>query len=168
MSPPTIFSHDTISYYCPYCQQLICQACRQPWHYGQTCEEAKQAPSESRSLIEQTTKPCPHCGFRVTHYHGHGCHHIMPGSGCPKCHEHFCYACLSKEKDHQCTFENCRTWTSFCSTSNLENHMVTHPYHHDNRCGCAPCPDCRPGNPCNHCHGNCIVCFGSYTDHLPR
>ena len=31
--------------------------------------------------IIATTKPCPSCGFRATHYHGHACHHISPAGG---------------------------------------------------------------------------------------
>ena len=28
-----------------------------------------------------TTKACPSCGYRSTHYHGHQCHHISPFGG---------------------------------------------------------------------------------------
>lgn len=28
-----------------------------------------------------TTKGCPSCGYRSTHYHGHQCHHVSPEGG---------------------------------------------------------------------------------------
>ena len=38
------------------------------------------------------------CGERISHYHGHHCHHISPvgRGGCPRCQQHFCYQCLRK------------------------------------------------------------------------
>ena len=42
-----------------------------------------------------TTKPCPVCRYRGTHYHGHHCHEISPFGGCPGCGTHYCYSCLS-------------------------------------------------------------------------
>jgi hypothetical protein len=59
------------------------------------------------------------CTMLMTHFRGHGeakysdlvfarfssfglpallqsaCHHIRPGGGCPRCHAHFCYECLT-------------------------------------------------------------------------
>jgi hypothetical protein len=53
-------------------------------------------------LIISTTKACPYCGYRSSHPHGHACHHISPADppkrgGCPSCHIHYCYKCLSTE-----------------------------------------------------------------------
>lgn len=45
--------------------------------------------------ITLTTKPCPNCGYRVERSHGHECHHISPGGGCPRCQTHFCFVCFS-------------------------------------------------------------------------
>ena len=44
----------------------------------------------NNDFIEATSKPCPECRFRVTHWHGHACHHIAPSGGCPRCKIGFC------------------------------------------------------------------------------
>jgi len=66
------------------------------------------------AFIIATTKACPNqaCRMRVTHYHGHSCHHIMPTPfcnscqryacvhgkrGCPGCGLHYCYRCEQTE-----------------------------------------------------------------------
>jgi len=36
-------------------------------------------------FVLATTKACPTCSMRSTHYHGHQCHMISPGKGCPSC-----------------------------------------------------------------------------------
>ena len=127
---------------CPYCAKTICRACKKADHAGLSCEDAAaeadeakvaeakadeakaaeaKANEQSIALTNATSKPCPHCGVRVTHYHGHGCHHIKPvfgnpKSGCPRCHQHFCYCCGATEKFHECTFGNTRrSWSTFCS-----------------------------------------------------
>ena len=46
-----------------------------------------------------STKACPNCSIRTSHYHGHSCHHISPAKapkrgGCPNCHVNYCYKCL--------------------------------------------------------------------------
>jgi hypothetical protein len=46
-------------------------------------------------LLVATTKRCPSCNYRGTHYHGHHCHHISPFGGCPICSTHYCFRCLS-------------------------------------------------------------------------
>ena len=62
-------------------------------------ELSVQQEAETSDLyIISTTKSCPNCEFRVTHWHGHSCHHIQPGAGCPKCKVPFCYKCLSSGK----------------------------------------------------------------------
>ena len=91
-------------------------------------------------LLQRTSKPCPFCHVPISHYKGHGCHHIKPGGGCPSCHRHFCYICL-----HEYNGGCANRCPLFCN---------------DN-CGCPPCPDCRPGNSCNNCdgpRGMCQVC----------
>ena len=106
-------------------------------------------------FINITSKGCPHCGYRITHYHGHACHHIRPGSGCPNCGTHFCYSCL--QLGHSGTDCGCRL---FCSNDAILEHLERDPYPHDSRCSCPICPDCRPRRPCAQCDGNCCVCRG--------
>ena len=37
-----------------------------------------QSTEEAMSLYAlETTKPCPKCKYRVSHFSGHGCHHVM-------------------------------------------------------------------------------------------
>lgn len=46
----------------------------------------------ARRYIQHTSKLCPNvgCGNRISHFHGHACHHISPQTdGCPACHQHF-------------------------------------------------------------------------------
>lgn len=53
----------------------------------QWIEEQKQITTlkisnENHDLFTiSTTKACPSCGFRSSHYHGHQCHHISPYGG---------------------------------------------------------------------------------------
>lgn len=114
------------------------------------------------ALFEATSKACPSCSFRQTHYHGHHCHHVK--EGCYKCKMHFCYRCLSTRDENirkrgsesKCL---CGNWSSFCDTTDLMTNLQLTPYPHDKRCGCPICPECRPGRPCQGCDGNCAVCL---------
>ena len=148
------------------------------------CDEQsnKDAPkytdSDYNDFIISTTKACPSCGYRSTHYHGHQCHHISPArppnrGGCPNCHINYCYKCLSTEKDnikrHGCGHENrckCGYWSTFCkpltSCMDITQYLAINdggiPY--DIRCGCIICSDCKAGVPCPECPGDCCVCKG--------
>jgi hypothetical protein len=154
---------------CPWCDRKLCRICKQPWgahgarsHQGLSCSKvAAQRKSDcnsddaSEALVIATTKPCPNCSFRTSHYQGHSCHHIMPGRGCPNCGTHWCYRCGATR---------CRcpggSWSTFCSQNELPENLVAKPYPHDGRCGCPICPLCRPGRPCEQCPGSCGVCRG--------
>lgn len=128
--------------------------------------------------IKSTTKKCPNCGYRSSHYHGHSCHHISPArppqrGGCPNCHIHYCYKCLSSEienkmyrgKESSCTCPQ-HYWSNFClpitSQTDIDSYVSYNeggiPY--DTRCGCTICSDCRKGKRCAFCDGNCCVCKG--------
>mmetsp|Transcript_4392 Transcript_4392/g.8155 ORF Transcript_4392/g.8155 Transcript_4392/m.8155 type:complete len:1152 (-) Transcript_4392:2470-5925(-) len=117
----------------------------------------------TRTFINATTKACPICSLRATHYHGHSCHHIY--GGCEGCNEEYCYRCLStatqnlKERNDR-TCCPCGSWETFCNNEDLCFFLVCKPYPHDSRCGCTICPDCRPSNPCDMCDGSCVVCDG--------
>jgi hypothetical protein len=65
---------------------------------------------------------CFHCLSRVGH-------HITPGTGCPRCHTHWCYMCRAPMNPKTCACP------LFCTAT----------------CGCPICPDCRPGHPCKQC-----------------
>ena len=94
------------------------------------------AADSSDLYIRATTKPCPSCGLRVTHWHGHSCHHIQPSGGCPKCKVPFCYKCLESGTCNQrlrgapssC---RCGGWSNFCSTTNIHKNLIVAPYPHD-------------------------------------
>jgi len=150
---------------CPHCKTVMCPRCKIQAHAAITCQEvqAMSSPGASSSsgtksarLISATSKACPCCGLLISHYHGHACHHIQPGRGCPNCRTHFCYACskVYVRARPQCTC------SLFCSSNFLQINIIQTPYPHDKRCGCFICPDCRPGRRCHQCDGSCVVCKG--------
>ena len=118
-------------------------------------------------FVISTTKACPSCGFRSTHFQGHQCHHVE----CPNCNINYCYKCLSSEienirdrgEDYAC---KCGCWTNFChsikSPSDIEKYISINeggiPF--DIRCGCIICNDCREDMMCIYCPGDCCVCLG--------
>ena len=122
------------------------------------------------AYICATTKTCPSCNMRATHYHGHACHHISPSGGCPSCGTHYCYKCqstadeniLMRGTENSCV---CGFWSNFCGTfknkKDIDMYLVTLPYPHDSRCGCAICPECKENAPCSLCSGHCDVCLGN-------
>lgn len=143
---------------CPWCSRSSCVRCKTPAHSLLSCSEVKNGGHsilETNALVEATSKPCPQCNFRITHHHGHACHHIRPGTGCPNCGTHFCYRCLKRGSSGlNC---GCRL---FCRSNDIIMFISKRPYPHDTRCGCPLCPDCRPGVPCSQCTGGCVVCRG--------
>ena len=137
-------------------------------------EYMKQVDETTDSFIMLTTKPCPSCGFRATHFHGHACHHISPYGGCANCRTEFCYVCLSTKEENiarpgnpgipgvdwfcKCPIQN---WSTYCDRRDLEKHISWETgYPLDTRCGCVICPECRFGKPCSNCEGSCCVCVG--------
>lgn len=122
---------------CNSCGFSFCATCRCEWHL--TCDayqRVRQVEAEEKAnvdLINATTKGCPFCGTRITHYKNHGCHHIKPGSGCTICKGHFCYVCLQKWRTCDCP-NNCF-----------------------DDCGCPLCSDCKPGRRCDDCDVGTLV-----------
>jgi hypothetical protein len=97
------------------------------------------ADEATKALIDATTKACPKCSLRATHYHGHSCHHIY--GGCEGCNEEYCYRCLSTATEneterHDRTVCPCGSWETFCNSEDLCFFLVCKPYPHDSRCGC--------------------------------
>ena len=101
-------------------------------------QQMRFLPDEaSFDLQYSMSKPCPYCSTPIAHYKGHGCHHIRPGGGCPSCHHHFCYTCLSSHDDGA-VWQGCPNDDSLFCTAD---------------CDCPLCPDCSPGNSCDACDG---------------
>jgi len=122
------------------CARTFCASCGVLWHTDQTCAEyrASLRPDDPANiaLIGRTTKPCPFCAARTSHWRDHACHHIRPVTGCPSCKRHWCYGCgQAWAPGHRCFVG------SACSAL----------------CDCRPCPDCKPGVRCDQCTG-CAVC----------
>jgi hypothetical protein len=120
---------------------------------------ARRAAEAAAPLPEGLFKRCPGrrpdgslCGEGIQHPRGHACHHIKPGTGCPTCRTHFCFACLGP---HPCR-SGCRM---FCTPSPHEPAAAA--------CDCSDCIDCAPGRPCADCDndGRCFVC---QPDRRPR
>jgi len=169
----------------------VCRLENRPvkWHTGETCEQAKRTMAASMSvdalLIDAYSKKCPSCNSPGQHFHGHHCHHISPKEsginpqgGCPNCHVDYCYACAAytvedgveikgpppsrqEEGSNHCAREP--RHNLFCNRSDImENIDSSSGWPIDKRCGCAICPWCKVGQPCDMCEGDCVVCQGSH------
>ena len=66
-------------------------------------DEGRESIDDSNldPFVVATTKACPVCQYRGTHFMGHDCHHISPFGGCPRCRTHYCYSCLSSSITNQ-------------------------------------------------------------------
>ena len=136
---------------------------------------------ETQRYICATTKPCPKCGYRASHFHGHACHHISPGGGCLRCKTAYCYRCSKTGQENEQERGDaakclCGSWSNFCekikTPRQVKLFLRMNPFPHDWRCGCAICPDCSPGQGSRRdgncgCDGNCSVCRG-YVRASPR
>lgn len=121
----------------PFCAQRFCTNCKTPWHDGIQCNEKMKIDKECDTIIASTSKPCPRCGRRASHFRYHACHHLK----CPCGHE-YCYECMDSWSEHAVgkSRESCRI---FC---------------HDG-CHCSLCDECKPGKPCKVCGvGGCPKC----------
>ena len=109
-----------------------------------------------------TSKPCSNCDSRLFHFQGHDCHSIK----CQKCLHKSCFVCCSleeanrqirgRESNCRCPYPNSH---SFCPDVLDIDKFSIDPYPHIG-CGCPPCNECKKGQPCGTCRGNCIVCLG--------
>ena len=143
---------------CPHCDRASCVRCKVPAHRLVTCADVEvggESAALTTAFVAATSKKCPQCSFAITHSHGHACHHIIPGTGCPNCGTHFCYRCLRRGTSGRVC--GCRL---FCDTEGILANVDTFPYPADRRCGCTFCSVCRPGTPCAQCDGRCVVCLG--------
>ncbi len=103
------------------------------------------ADEASMNRLFASSKPCPFCQTPISHFKGHGSHHIRPGGGCPSCGQNFCYSCLGSP--------GVGTVWLRCPNDCKMNC--------DKSCDCPDCPDCALGIPCLHCDGpgkGCIAC----------
>ena len=63
---------------CPHCDTASCTRCGITWHGALTCSEVEamggvKVYQLQDAFINATSKPCPNCGHRITHYHGRAC-----------------------------------------------------------------------------------------------
>lgn len=151
---------------CIWCGTNMSTRCHRSWHPNTL--DCKKANNEKVDVTERsimaTTKPCPKCNYRVTHWHGHSCHHISPSTnGCPECHTHWCFGCGTtgpKRSSNYCG-SNPKCRLNCVSNVTIKQHLLTTSgWPTDQRCGCAICPTCRPGKRCPTCNGSCVVCLG--------
>ena len=145
-----------------------CPHCSHEWDLHAQSQPG-YADRATIAYIQLTTKRCPNraCAERISHFHGHACHHISPSTnGCPRCHTHWCYVCRrihSRGGQPGQPYQRnllCPHGSSYCSNHNIAANLVQFPYPHDRRCGCTICSHCRPGRPCEQCEGTCVVCTG--------
>ena len=153
---------------------VSCPHCQHRWDPSRDAPDARGGRGDrsfderaSAAFIALTSKRCPNprCSQRLSHFHGHACHHIAPATdGCPSCHQHFCYVCLRAHgrPGGQGYSRNraCPHGSSFCKNEQIFEHLVLLPYPHDRRCGCPICSLCQAGRPCAQCDGRCVVCQG--------
>ena len=161
---------------CGYCETLMCVGCNgdgktEPCHEGETCQQAAarrtieldEDVKETERLKRLTTKKCPSCNSAVSHWHGHACHHIATGTGCPNCGTHWCYACETTG-DNPGFCGSTPRCSVFCNDRDILQHLDSSSgWPIDDRCGCQICPDCRPGVGCPACSRSgrgCVVCLG--------
>ena len=147
-------------------KDVQCPHCRHRWDLRAGQGDVGYDDRASAAYIRATSKACPNksCGCRISHFHGHACHHISPKTnGCPTCHQHFCYVCGRKHgrPGQYRRHPLCSHGSSFCNNSDIHANLVSTPYPHDRRCGCPICPLCRRGRPCEQCDGRCVVCTGA-------
>eukprot|EP01015_Nassula_variabilis_P030319 TRINITY_DN6642_c0_g1_i1.p4 TRINITY_DN6642_c0_g1~~TRINITY_DN6642_c0_g1_i1.p4 ORF type:complete len:147 (+),score=20.06 TRINITY_DN6642_c0_g1_i1:63-503(+) len=97
----TIVIPEDTEFLCPSCQKIYCAKCHQEMHYGQTCEEYREANNiedpnkflENQGAQEDWTK-CPKCSTLIQLLHG--CFHMT----CP-CKNQFCYTCKTNYELNQ-------------------------------------------------------------------
>ena len=148
-----------------------------PQPEGGEDEVVEMIDDASAKFIASTSKPCPKCKLLAQHPHGHHCHHISPGGGCPGCGTNFCYKCLKTAEENElergAEFQcECGGWSNFCKAIMSDREIrrfltLEDGYPRDSRCGCPICSICRgplePGGeptPCEMCDGDCSVCLG--------
>jgi len=83
---------------CTWCDAALCSKCSFAWEGHErngrawpSCNAAARSRRRSKAkdskncgekasmaFIKATSKPCPTCGYAISHFHGHSCHHISP------------------------------------------------------------------------------------------
>ena len=179
--PASLIEAADKSFSCSNCSVEMCRVCRiegvpAKWHKGETCAAAEASRKKSADAdglrIQAYSKPCPNCNVLGQHFHGHHCHHISPGTGCPQCRTHYCYGCAAytvqgrkiigpRSEDGSGNCQKNQRHTLYCNFLFLDNNIdKSNGWPLDARCGCAICPFCRPGIKCSTCPGTCVVCRG--------
>ena len=141
------------------------------FHQFQIIEKVEISVSNddlSEQINKATSKPCPNCRIPTTHFHGHGCHHVI--DGCFNCKTEYCWRCGSTAEDNikeRGRSSRCKcdggSWTTFCKNEDILDNIVLNEFGYpiDKRCGCPICNQCLRGEPCSDlCDGDCVVCKG--------
>ena len=146
---------------CPFCDRASCVRCKIPFHGALSCYEVEEMGAEravgagegggggreksglSMELIRATSKPCPSCSMSISHYHGHACHHIAPGTGCVNCGYHFCFSCGQPAGPAIPAGSSGCSCPAYCINDHVLSNIKKLPIPHDTRCGCVFCPDCK-------------------------
>ena len=115
----------------------------------------RPAPAELVLTPGMVLCPNPACGAPCERPRGHHCHHISPGTGCPGCHTHFCFACLT-------VFPTSTAWASHYGRPPTNCGLFC-----DESCPCVDCAECRPGHPCSTCEGS-GSCYSCHPERRPR
>ena len=115
----------------------------------------RPAPAELVLMPGMVLCPNPACGAPCERPRGHHCHHISPGTGCPGCHTHFCFACLT-------VFPTSTAWASHYGRPPTNCGLFC-----DESCPCVDCAECRPGHPCSTCEGS-GSCYSCHPERRPR
>ena len=89
------------------------------------------------TVLMRTTRPCPRCGLRVSHYKDHGCHRMRCGNSA--CAFRFCYICLSEVRPDRTDPDDETLETSTCRCP---------PFCRPDCQICTPCPECTDGKRC--------------------
>ena len=71
---------------CPTCSHDMCFQCVNPWHSGQTCEEAERKMYKGWAMMKGASR-CPNC--RVLIEKNLGCKHMT----CTQCKHEWCWIC---------------------------------------------------------------------------
>ena len=147
---------------CPFCDRASCVRCKILFHGALSCSEVQDIEAErasgageggsgggreksglSMELIRATSKPCPSCSMSISHYHGHACHHIAPGTGCVNCGYHFCFSCGEPAGPAIPAGSSGCSCPVYCINDHILSNIKNLPIPHDTRCGCVFCPDCK-------------------------
>lgn len=107
---------------CPYCVQLFCMRCRQPWHFGAQKCPLEKAEDESLEVWKAASgaQRCPACRKLIEKDDPDTCHHMVhrtsDGIPCVRDRTDFCCKYISNISSniHPCAYRwHCQHY-NFC------------------------------------------------------